>query len=246
MNSWPMQVDHRDRRPVAASTTASPRPGRAGGEVRRADARARPSRGRARSRGAATTWLPSVITSAPGREQALGELGVIPAPSATFSPLTMQKSTSSSSRRRGQALLDRAPPGGAEHVGDEEDPHGRVEQRRRGGPRRDVVARVVRVRARAPGARPRRSRSPSRLRVDAADRRADVERRVGAEVRERDDERRRAVGWMSMRAPYVLPVQDVRRDADDRAVDRRVDVGPGRRADVERRPWRGRCRRRSA
>ena len=46
----------------------------------------------------------------------------MPAPSAMFSPLTMQRSTSSSLAQAGQPLLDREPAGRAEHVCEEEDP----------------------------------------------------------------------------------------------------------------------------
>ena len=45
----------------------------------------------------------------------------MPAPSAMFSPLTMQTSAPSSSRSAGKPLLDRAPPGDAEDVGEKED-----------------------------------------------------------------------------------------------------------------------------
>ena len=65
------------------------------------------------------------------------------------------------------------------------------------------------------------------------DGRADRQRRVGAEVRERDDDARRA-GRLDVDPDAVdLPVDDVVGDGDDAAVDRRVDVGVDRCADVE-------------
>ena len=61
------------------------------------------------------------------------------------------------------------------------------------------------------------------------------ERRVRADVLERDDERRcRGRPELDLRADDA-PGDDLVADRDDRAVDRRVDVGPGDRADVERR-----------
>ena len=100
-------------------------------------------------------------------------LAVRPAPSAAFSPLTMQKSTSSSWRSSGQARLDRAPSGHAEDVGDEEEPHVRVPFRCRSRPAREAgrpragsvvsVARYGRDRGRGQAkvcSRPRRAVSP--------------------------------------------------------------------------------------
>ena len=72
------------------------------------------------------------------------------------------------------------------------------------------------------------------LRGRGGDRRADGQARVGREVGERDDDRRVAARPDVDPGAVVLAVEDVRRDSDDRAVDRRVDVGAGRRADVER------------
>ena len=66
--------------------------------------------------------MPSVTTSAPAASSRSASFGVSPAPSAAFSPLTTQKSTPSSSRRAGSRVLDRPPPGRAEHVGEEEEP----------------------------------------------------------------------------------------------------------------------------
>src|SRR5262249_28529279 len=46
-------------------------------------------------------WLPNVTTSTPEASNRSARRGVIPAPSATFSPLATQKSTPSSCRRPG-------------------------------------------------------------------------------------------------------------------------------------------------
>ena len=158
---------------------------------------------------------------------------MIPAPSATFSPLTTQKPTPSSSFSAGQALLDRLPAGGAEDVGDEEDSQGSesvagwisiatwfpasVVTRARAWrstwaksmivPTLEVVAPTVEPTVRFGSGRTCVSETTS----DGVAARLDVDPRA-----------------------HVLPGQHVRRDPDDPAVDRRVDVGPGRRADVER------------
>ena len=66
-------------------------------------------------------WFPSVTTSAPEASSRSASLPVMPAPSATFSPLTMHTSTPSSLAQRRQPLFDREPPGRAEDVCEEED-----------------------------------------------------------------------------------------------------------------------------
>src|SRR6187431_2610385 len=72
------------------------------------------------------------------------------------------------------------------------------------------------------------------LRRRRRERRAHGQVRVGPEVRERDDERRVAARLDVDPRAQVLPGEHVRRDSDDGPVHRRVDVGPGRRAHVER------------
>jgi hypothetical protein len=46
-------------------------------------------------------WLPSVMTSAPEASSRSASFGVMPIPSAAFSPFRMQKSTPSSRRSSG-------------------------------------------------------------------------------------------------------------------------------------------------
>ena len=66
-------------------------------------------------------WLPSVITSAPAASTRAASLGVIPTPSARFSPLTTQNEAPSSSRSPRQPFLDRPPARRADHVAYKED-----------------------------------------------------------------------------------------------------------------------------
>ena len=89
---------------------------------------------------------------------------------------------------------------------------------RRGCPRRSCSARAPAARRCArfdDGAEARRA---------ADDVRADRERRICAQLRERDDERRCALRLDVDARAEAMPADDVRRDADDGAVDRRVDV----------------------
>ena len=96
--------------PSAASTTASPRPGEPAAEVRRPDdALGALEVGAISAR--RQVWLPSVSTSAPAASSRSASFGVMPAPSAAFSPLTTQKSAPSSRCSGRQALLDRAAAG---------------------------------------------------------------------------------------------------------------------------------------
>ena len=146
------QVDHRHPDAVAAprrpqgrapASTSPPFAGRihalARGEVL---ADARPS----------IRGFPSVTTSAPAPSSPSASFGVMPAPSATFSPLTMQ--TPRRSRPRSPASRSstaRRP--GAEDVGEEEYSRFRDQRGRRADPDRDVVPRVVGGSARVPAAR---------------------------------------------------------------------------------------------
>ena len=150
----------------------------------------------------------------------------MPAPSAMFSPFTMQTSAPSSLAQRRQPLLDGAPPGDAEDVCEKEDlSSGPATLRggsrsRRGCPGRSCTAR-------APAVRRPRGRRRCRARRAADDVRAELERRIGDELRERHDERRCALRLDVDARSEAMPADDVRRDADDRAVDRCVHVRPG-------------------
>ena len=108
--------------PSRASTTVSPRPGAAAGKFAgRTTAVAEARYGPISSR--RQVWLPSVIASAPAASSRSASRGVMPTPFATFSPLTMQTSTSSSLAQAGQQLLDRVATRAPDDVADEEDPH---------------------------------------------------------------------------------------------------------------------------
>ena len=81
---------------------------------------------------------------------------------------------------------------------------------------------------------PREVEHAAELRPRCGDGRADGERRVGAEpARPRRRRDGAPVGSMSILEPYVRPLR-TSRETDDGAVGRRVHVGAGRRADVER------------
>ena len=186
-------VDHGDRRPVgrrpdgqpaarAPSASSSP-----AGSPARSVARYGPISERRQ------VWLPSVITSAPGGEEALGELGRDP--DAVGRVLAVEDAER---RRRAprlqprQPLLDRPPAGRADDVSDEEDlQRNRRAARRRAHRQRHVVAGVLGVaRERlALDARSGRRSTPTFERA-FCDARADGQRRVGAEVRQRDDDGR--------------------------------------------------------
>ena len=56
-------------------------------------------------------WLPSVITSAPAARRRSASFGVMPTPSATFSPLTMHIAASSSARRAARRSSSASLPG---------------------------------------------------------------------------------------------------------------------------------------
>ena len=124
----------------------------------------------------------------------------MPAPSATFSPLTMQKSDAELLAQAGQPFLDRAPAGHAEDVGEEEESQLQDERRRGDALDRDVVARVVRVARERLALDAARGRRPCRA---AWRRSTDVEPTVS------DGSARTCVsettsdgalsGWMSMR-----------------------------------------------
>ena len=190
------QVDDGDRRPVArrgdgeAAARAAPRAKFAG----RIDALRRVEVA-ARSPLARQVWLPSVITSAPAARIRSASFGVIPRPSATFSPLTTQKSTPAPRAARAAAPRRRAVRAR------------RRRRRRRGACReecsgcaevsrlngdRDVVARRPACTARARAARRPRGRRSRRSSSSRGHRGADRERGVDPQLRDRDDDRRRA------------------------------------------------------
>src|SRR3954454_21101300 len=159
------------------------------------------------------------MTSPPAASSRSASRGVIPAPSATFSPLITQKSMSRSARRRGTTSSTARRPGTPNTSATK-----RMRMRRllrlaaRGDHR--VVAVVVRV-----------LREQLLLdtgeRDDLADpgyarrqRRAHVQRRVDGEIRDGDDDRRRLLGSDVDPDAVLLPVEDDGRDACDGAVDR--------------------------
>ena len=82
---------------------------------------------------------------------------------------------------------------------------------------------------------PREVHDGAHLRRAADDVRADVQRRIGPELRQRDDERGRALRLDVDARAVAMARDDVRRDPDDHPVDGRVHVGTRRRADVDRR-----------
>jgi len=97
-NSEPRTLITARRAPFEVGTTTRPRPGDeretfAGRATRSEPARYSPISVRRNA------WLPSVIASAPAARSRPASLGVIPTPSATFSPFTTQASMPSSSRR---------------------------------------------------------------------------------------------------------------------------------------------------
>ena len=189
--------------------------------------------------GAKPCWphvqFPSVITSAPAASIRSASFAVMPRPSAAFSPLTMQKST----------RAPRGAPGSFASTA-----------RRPGAPNTSAMKRILRDRsagsvpgeprsardcprrsciARAPGCSTSRGRARRRAsRRRAVDRRADLSDGSAARARRR----RRATARARLDvdpAAVDAAVEDDLADADDRPVDRRVDVRARRRADVERR-----------
>jgi hypothetical protein len=99
---------------------------------------------------------------------------------------------------------------------------------------RDVVARVLRVAGEREPLDARQVDHAADLRRPARERLADGQRRIRAELRDGDQDRRLAQGLDVDLRPEGLATQDEGPDADDGAVDGRVDIGPGRGADVER------------
>ena len=157
----------------------------------------------------------------------------MPAPSATFSPLTTQKPTPCSSFSAGRRSSTAFRPGGAEDVGDEEDDQGSESVAGWTSTATWLPASVV-TRARAWRSTRAKSMIVPTFEVVAPTVEPTVRFGSGRRcVSETTSDGVAARLDVDPRA-HVLPGQDVRRDRDDPAVDRRVDVGPGRRADVER------------
>ena len=165
----------------------------------------------------------------------------MPAPSAMFSPLTMQTSASSSSRSAGRrSSTARRPAGPKTSARKRSLSSGRATlqaeaRSRRGCPSRSCSARAPAARRREVGDEPMRV-APLTTFVPT------VDRRIGAELRHRDDERRRALRLDVDARSEAMARDDVRRDADDRAVDGREHVGAGA---SRRRRARTSCRRRA-
>ena len=152
----------------------------------------------------------------------------MPTPSATFSPFAMQKSTSSSSRSDGRRSSTALRAGSADDVGEEEDPQLARERERRRGPDldRDVVARVVRVPRERLLARRRSGRSPLRDGVCDAVTVAPTASDSSASTCVSETTTDGALRRLDVDPLAVLAaVDDVRRHADDAAVDRRVHRG---------------------
>ena len=118
------QVDHRDRRPVRRGLRPRARGPASGARGSPAGSPARSRRGTARARRRAHVWLPSVITSAPAREDPLGELRGQAAPVGGVLAVHDAEVDAELVPQAREALLDRAAAGRAEDVGDEEEPQG--------------------------------------------------------------------------------------------------------------------------
>ena len=161
-------------------------------------------------------------------------LGVIPTPSAAFSPLATHEVEVQLLTQPGQPLLDRAEARAAVHVRDEEDLQGVT----------CVAASCTSTdtwfpascvyRASACCSTSEKSMTVSDLRDGRGDGRADRQRRIRAEVRHANDERRLVRRLDVDSRPEHLAAKRQRRDSDDRPVHRRVDVGARRGAHVER------------
>ena len=136
--------------------------------------------------------------------------------------------------QRREVLLHGAAAGGAEDVCEEEDVQLRRDDRCGANFDRDVVAAVVRVLRERLLLDAREVDHGAELRRAAHDGAADGEGRVRDELRHRDDERGRALRLDVDLGPVPLAHDDERPDRGDDPVDRRVDVGPGQGADVER------------
>ena len=149
----------------------------------------------------------------------------MPAPSAMFSPLTMQTSAPSSSRSAGQAFLDGAAARRAEHVREEEDSQLRTSDAAGRSSTETWLPESFVYRASACRSTLREIGDDADARRAADDVRADRQRRVGAQLRDGDDQRRRGLRLDVDARAVAMTGDDVRRDADDRAVDRRVHVG---------------------
>ena len=134
----------------------------------------------------------------------------------------------------GQALLDRMPPRRPEDVGEKEDSQGIDSVCRGVHGDRHAVPRVGGEAGERLLLDLGQVRDSADSRRGCGERVADLECRVGAQLRDRHDRGR--VGErldVDLRA-HLAPVDHVRREADDVPVDRGVDVRPGGGAYVER------------
>ena len=179
-------------------------------------------------------WLPSVTTSAPAARSLSASFGVIPTPSAMFSPLTIARSASYRSRSCREVLLHGAAAGRADDVCEEEEVQLRRDDRRGANLDRDVVAAVVRVLRERLLLDAREIDHGADLRRAAHDGAPDREGRIRGELRHRDDERGRALRLDVDLRPVLLAHEDEGPDRGDDPVDRRVHLRSGQGADVER------------
>ena len=122
-----------------------PRPGRVRREVRGPHDLARTESIQPAISGRRHVWLPSVIASAPSSSSFFASFGVIPTPSAAFSPLTMQTSTSSSSRSAGSRASSARRPGAPTTSATKRRIRAAAGREPREDLQRHVVARVLRV-----------------------------------------------------------------------------------------------------
>src|SRR5919109_107533 len=173
--------------------------------------------------------------SAPASRIASARRGVIPRPSAAFSPLTMEKSTPSSSRRAGSRRSTARRPGAPFTSATKRILMALRDGERGGGVHfeRDVVPRVLRVARERLALDAREVEHGADLRAGRRDRRADRQGGLRAQMSERDDERRLARRLDVDLAPEAPAADHVVRDADDDSVDRRVDVGARSGAEIE-------------
>src|SRR5512133_11186 len=233
--SWPSRLTTATGVPSAAGRTVSPRPGEpdatfAGRTTRSDSAKYGPISGRRQ------TWLPSVIASAPAASSRSASRGVMPAPSAAFSPLTTQKSIARSSRSSGSRSSTARRPGTPKtSATNRMFSSGSFQGGGRPNLDLDVVAGVLRVARERLLLHAREVQDDAELRGAGGDARADHERRIRLDVSDRDHERGGARGLdVDLRAE-ALAVDDVGRQPDHSSVDRRRDICPRQRADVESR-----------
>ena len=222
-------VDDADPRPVAPRRrSSSPRPGAS--DERFAG---RTTRSEVARYGAIScrrqVWLPSVIASAPAASSRSASFGVMPTPSATFSPLTMQTAASCSSRRRGETILERLSPGPADDVADEEDVQGSSDPAAGCTSMATLLPRARACLASACRSTAATSTTVPSLDDDASTGLPTASDGIRLEVGERDDQRRCCARPHVDPRPVRLAVDHEVGDRDHGPVDRGVDVRAGRR-----------------